>query len=150
MAKSVAKVAKPKSAHAPKRAPVKAKKAKKPARKPAGKYADIRRDLQRQRADLLEEAGITLTNRPELAAFPDLSDQATAEVDQNFTLRLKEREQKLLKKIDEALDRMDTRTYGICERCGQEIPYKRLKARPVTTLCIECKTLQEQEEKIRQ
>jgi DnaK suppressor protein len=150
MAKSVAKVAKPKSAHAPKRAPAKAKKAKKPARKPAGKYADIRRDLQRQRADLLEEAGITLTNRPELAAFPDLSDQATAEVDQNFTLRLKEREQKLLKKIDEALDRMDTRTYGICERCGQEIPYKRLKARPVTTLCIECKTLQEQEEKIRQ
>lgn len=150
MAKSVAKVAKPKSAHAPKRAPAKTKKAKKPARKPAGKYADIRRDLQRQRADLLEEAGITLTNRPELAAFPDLSDQATAEVDQNFTLRLKEREQKLLKKIDEALDRMDTRTYGICERCGQEIPYKRLKARPVTTLCIECKTLQEQEEKIRQ
>ena len=150
MAKSVAKVAKPKSAHAPKRAPAKAKKAKKPARKPAGKYADIRRDLQRQRADLLEEAGITLTNRPEIAAFPDLSDQATAEVDQNFTLRLKEREQKLLKKIDEALDRMDTRTYGICERCGQEIPHKRLKARPVTTLCIECKTIQEQEEKIRQ
>ena len=90
-----------------------------------------------------------LVHRPELAAFPDQSDQATAEVDQNFSLRLKEREQKLLKKIDEALDRMETNTYGICERCGQEIPYKRLKARPVTTLCIECKTLQEQEERIR-
>ena len=90
-----------------------------------------------------------LVHRPELEAFPDQSDQATAEVDQNFSLRLKEREQKLLKKIDEALDRMETNTYGICERCGQEIPYKRLKARPVTTLCIDCKTLQEQEERIR-
>jgi DnaK suppressor protein len=147
MAKSVARAAKPKAAHASKRAPTKAQK---PAKKPAGKYADIRRDLQRLRANLLEEAGVTLINRSELEPFPDLSDQATAEVDQNFLLRLKEREQKLLKKIDEALDRIETKTYGICERCGQEIPYKRLKARPVTTLCIECKTLQEQEEKIRQ
>ena len=78
-----------------------------------------------------------------------LRDQATAEVDSNFELRLKEREQKLLKKIDEALERIATNTYGICERCGEEIPYKRLKARPVTTLCIECKSQQEAEEKIR-
>jgi DnaK suppressor protein len=147
MAKSIAKAAKANRAPAPKRGTAKAAQ---PAKRPLGKYADIRRDLQRQRADLLEEAGIVLTNRPALAAFPDLSDQATAEIDQNFSLRLKEREQKLLKKIDDALDRMGTRTYGICERCGQEIPYKRMKARPVTTLCIECKTLQEQEEKIRQ
>jgi DnaK suppressor protein len=129
--------------------PAKPVHAKKPS-KPAGKYADIRNDLERQRALLLEEAGGVLTNRPELEVFPDQSDQATAEVDQNFVLRLKEREQKLLKKIDEAIDRIVTKTYGICERCGQEIPYKRLKARPVTTLCIECKTLQEQEERIRQ
>jgi len=122
---------------------------KKLNRRPAGKYGDIRGDLERQRAVLLEEVGGMLVHRPELEAFPDQSDQATAEVDQNFSLRLKEREQKLLKKIDEALDRMETNTYGICERCGQEIPYKRLKARPVTTLCIECKTLQEQEERIR-
>jgi DnaK suppressor protein len=99
--------------------------------------------------DLLQEAGEALTNRPEFAAFPDLSDQATAEVDSNFELRMTEREQKLLKKIDEALERIATNTYGICERCGEEIPYKRLKARPVTTLCIECKTQQEEEEKIR-
>jgi len=118
-------------------------------RKPAGKYGDIRRDLEQQRAALLEEAGVTMLQRPELESFPDLSDQATAEVDQNFTLRLKEREQKLLKKIDDALDRVAARTYGICLRCGEEIPYKRLKARPVTTLCIECKTQQEREEKIR-
>ena len=62
-------------------------------------------------------------------------------------MRIREREQKLLKKIDEALDRMKLNTYGICERCEEEIPYKRLKARPVTTLCIDCKTLQEQEER---
>jgi DnaK suppressor protein len=55
----------------------------------------------------------------------------------------------LLRKIDEALDRMEQGTYGICERCEKEIPFQRLKARPVTTLCIECKTLQEQEERMR-
>ncbi|OLB01910.1 MAG: hypothetical protein AUH21_06630, partial [Nitrospirae bacterium 13_2_20CM_62_7] len=126
MPKSVTKLAKPKRATK--------------GRKPGGKYDDIRRDLEKQRAALLEEAGVTMLQRPELESFPDLSDQATAEVDQNFTLRLKEREQKLLKKIDDALDRVAAHTYGICLRCGEEIPYKRLKARPVTTLCIECKT----------
>ncbi len=90
-----------------------------------------------------------MTNRTGQEAFPDVSDQASAEVDQNFLMRIREREQKLLKKIDEALERMRTKTYGICERCAGEIPYKRLKARPVTTLCIECKTLQEQEERAR-
>lgn len=122
----------------------------KTTKRPGGKYKTIRVDLERQRADLLEEAGVVLTKRGKSEAFPDLSDQASAEADQNFVLRMKEREQKLLKKIDEALDRLATHTYGICERCGEEIPYKRLKARPVTTLCIECKTLQEQLEKIRQ
>ncbi len=59
-------------------------------------------------------------------------------------------DEKLLKKIDEALDRITNGTFGICESCGEEIGLKRLKARPVTTLCIECKTRQEEEEKIRQ
>lgn len=135
MAKSATKVAKPRQVKKPRRAP--------------DKYDDIRRDLERRRAGLLSEAGDVLTSRSGTEAFPDLSDQASAEVDQSFVLKLREREQKLLKKIDEALDRMATRTYGICERCGEEIPYKRLKARPVTTLCIQCKTLQEQQEKIR-
>jgi DnaK suppressor protein len=137
MPKSVAKAAKHKPVKAVSR------------RRKDDKYSDIRADLERQRAALLEEAGETLTNRHSVQSFPDLGDQATAEMDQNFVIRLKEREQKLLKKIDEALDRLATNTYGICERCGEEIPYPRLKARPVTTLCIECKTLQEQEEKIR-
>lgn len=113
------------------------------------RYPDIRRDLERQRAAILEEIGVVLTNRSGLEPLPDVSDQASAEVDQNFSMRIREREQKLLKKIDEALDRLAHNTYGICERCGEDIPYKRLKARPVTTLCIECKTLQEQEERIR-
>jgi DnaK suppressor protein len=65
-------------------------------------------------------------------------------------LRLKEREQKLLKKIDEALDRIAQGTFGVCESCGGEIGFKRLKARPVTTLCIDCKTRQEEDEKVRQ
>lgn len=114
-----------------------------------GKYSAILRELQKQRRAILEEAGEGLTKREGPEAFPDVSDQASAEVDQNFTMRIKEREQKLLKKIDEALDRLKKNTYGICERCEEEIPYQRLKARPVTTLCIACKTLQEQEEKIR-
>ena len=113
------------------------------------KFPDIRRDLERQRAAILSEVGEVLTHRGDLAAFPDVSDQASAEVDQNFSMRIRERERKLLKKIDEALERMDAATYGTCERCGGDIPYKRLKARPVTTLCIECKTLQEQEEQAR-
>jgi len=112
-------------------------------------YTGIRRDLERQRAAILAEAGEGLTNRKNQETFADVSDQATAEADQNFSMRIKEREQKLLKKIDEALDRMDKQIYGICERCEEVIPYERLKARPVTTLCIACKTLQEQEEKIR-
>jgi DnaK suppressor protein len=113
------------------------------------KYPDIRRDLERQRAVILNEVGEVLTNRGDLASFPDISDQASAEVDQNFSMRIRDRERKLLKKIDEALERMDAATYGICERCEEDIPYKRLKARPVTTLCIECKTAQEQEERAR-
>jgi DnaK suppressor protein len=124
-----------------------ARKNKKKSGSASAKYPDIRRDLERQRAAILEEVEEVLTNRPDLEAFPDVSDQASAEVDQNFSMRIRDRERKLLKKIEEALDRMSGGTYGICERCDGDIPYKRLKARPVTTLCIECKTLQEQEER---
>lgn len=114
-----------------------------------GKYDAIRRDLEQQRRAILDEAveGLAKSNGPE--PLPDVSDQASAEADQNFSIRIHEREQRLVKKIDEALERMDQSTYGICERCEEEIPYPRLKARPVTTLCIDCKTLEEQEEKIR-
>jgi DnaK suppressor protein len=113
------------------------------------KYAAIRRDLERQRKVLLEEVVEGLANPNGQETFPDVSDQASAEAEQNFSMRIREREQRLVKKIDEALERMNQGVYGICERCEEEIPYPRLKARPVTTLCINCKTLEEQEEKAR-
>ena len=122
---------------------------RKPAKPKGVKYPDILRDLEGQRAAILAEVGVVLTNPTGLEIFPDVSDQASAEADQHFSFRIRERERKLLKKIDEALNRLVTQTYGICERCNGDIPYKRLKARPVTTLCIECKTNQEEEEKSR-
>lgn len=116
------------------------------------KYGKIRKDLEKQRAVLLEEAGEAIAEglNPTNEKLPDMSDQASVEAEQFFILRLREREQKLLKKIDEALQRISNGTFGTCERCGDEIAYKRLEARPVTTLCINCKTQQEEEEKIRQ
>lgn len=113
---------------------------------------NIKKKLEAQRAVLLEEAGETIvgTLSPERLTFPDLGDQATAESDRNFLLRLRDREQKLLKKIENALDRIEAGTYGVCESCGEKISIKRLEARPVTTLCIECKTKQEEEEKLRE
>ena len=116
---------------------------------PGSKYAAIRRDLEQQRLIILAEAVEGLANPNGQEALPDVSDQASAEADQNFSMRIREREQRLVKKIDEALGRIDQNIYGICERCEEEIPYPRLKARPVTTLCINCKTLEEQEEKAR-
>jgi DnaK suppressor protein len=116
---------------------------------PRSKYGTIKRDLEGQRRALLAEASEVIANRQDTEMLPDLSDQATAEAEKNFVIRLKEREIRLVKKIDEALDRIAARTYGLCQRCGEEIPFKRLKARPVTTLCIDCKTLEEQEERLR-
>ncbi len=114
--------------------------------------AEIRDALEQQRKALLSDAGEMIGQGITYGAenLPDLGDQASAVTDQNFMLRLKEREQKLLKKIDEALERMANGTFGVCESCGGEIAIKRLKARPVTTLCIDCKTKQEEDEKVRQ
>ncbi len=115
------------------------------------KYEAIKKDLERQKGALLAGAGEIISNglNPGGTNLSDLGDQASAEADQNFILRLKGREQRLLKKIDEALERIASGTFGICDSCGEEIDYKRLKARPVTVLCIECKTREEEEEKTR-
>jgi len=125
---------------------------KKAAKTENNKYEEVRKDLETQKAALLAEAGIIIGGglNPEKLNFPDVTDQAAAEADKNFTIRLREREQKLLKKIDEALSRIANGTFGICEHCGEEISYKRLYARPVTTYCIECKTKQEEEEKLKE
>lgn len=100
--------------------------------------------------ELLSEANRTVTGMTEEKAnLPDPSDRATLESDRNFTLRIRDRERKLIGKIKEALERIETGTYGICEECGEYISEERLKARPVTTLCIDCKKRQENDERIR-
>ena len=116
------------------------------------KLLTIKKKLLKQRNELLTEAEHTLNNKisTEKETFPDPTDQAVAELDNNFLLRLRGREQKLLKKIDEAIARIEGGTYGVCESCGEQISIKRLEARPVTTLCIECKTRQEEEEKLQE
>lgn len=81
--------------------------------------------------------------------YADPADRATAESDRAFTLRLRDRERRLIKKIKEALERIDDGSFGICEECGDDISVPRLKARPVTTLCINCKSRQEEEENAR-
>ncbi len=116
------------------------------------KLLSIKKKLLKQRNELLSEAEQTLNSRisTEKESFPDPTDQAVAELDNNFLLRLRGREQKLLKKIDEVIARIDGGTYGVCESCGEQISIKRLEARPVTTLYIDCKTRQEEEEKLQE
>jgi len=100
--------------------------------------------------ELLEEAGKACTDMRQdtKGDFPDPTDRAALESDRNFLLRIKDRERKLIMKVKEALDRIDHETFGICETCGKPISEKRLMARPVTTLCIECKTEGENQERL--
>jgi DnaK suppressor protein len=81
------------------------------------------------------------------AALADVNDQATLESERSFELRIKDRERKLIGKVQDALRKMADGSYGICESCGEPISVKRLQARPVTTYCINCKAEQEAEEK---
>ncbi len=104
--------------------------------------------LEGQLHSLVEEADRTVNgmahDRP--GDFPDPTDRASYESDRNFLLRIKDRERKLIVKIKEALDRIENGTFGTCEECGKPISEKRLMVRPVTTLCIECKTEGERKE----
>ena len=104
--------------------------------------------LNDQMRELIEEASKTVNDMTITEGeFPDPTDRASWESDRNFLLRIRERERKLITKIREALARIEEGTFGICERCGDEISAKRLEARPVTTLCINCKQEQETLEK---
>jgi len=111
-----------------------------------------RKELFRQKlnsmiTELEEEVSSTLDQmKTGATAYPDPTDRATLEADRNLELRIRDRERKLKKKIQEALERLDADTFGICEVCEEEIGHERLLARPVTTLCINCKAEQEQEE----
>ncbi len=106
--------------------------------------------LEERLQQLLKEAEKTMQEMTDENTFyPDPTDRASLETDRNFLLRIRDRERKLIGKIREALERIENGTFGICEECGDDIDIERLKARPVTTLCIECKRKQEAMEKIR-
>jgi len=115
------------------------------------KKQEFFRDLLNQRLnELLEDANKTLSGMSDQTEnFPDPTDRASMESDRNFELRIRDRERKLISKIKDALERLEVGTYGICEQCGEDITEERLKARPVTTLCIECKKMQETQEKVK-
>jgi len=98
--------------------------------------------------ELLNEADNTVSGMTSPKEnFPDPTDRAALEANRAFTLRLRDRDSKLIKKIKKALERIEDGTFGICEKCGEDISPKRIKARPVTTQCIECKTKEEALEK---
>lgn len=106
--------------------------------------------LSNMLSDILEKSEATLEDMTESGeVYADPADRATAESDRAFTLRLRDRERKLIKKINQALQRIDDGDFGICQECGDDITVPRLKARPMTTLCIHCKSKQEEDEKVR-
>ena len=98
--------------------------------------------------ELLSHADTTVTGMTKPKEnFADPTDRASHEAERSFELRIRDREHKLIKKIKKALIRIENKTFGICEVCEEEISIERLKARPVTTQCIECKTREEDMEK---
>jgi len=98
--------------------------------------------------ELLSQADDTVSGMTDPKEnFPDPTDRASLEAERNFMLRIRDRESKLIKKVKKALTRIENKAFGICETCGEDISIKRLKARPVTTQCIECKTKEEASEK---
>jgi DnaK suppressor protein len=108
----------------------------------------FRKLLEERKRDILSEAERAvgeIHGTEETLADP--TDRASVESDRIFLLRMKDRERKLLSKIDEAFARLHDGSYGRCEECGSEIGVERLRARPVTTLCIQCKSEQEEREK---
>lgn len=110
----------------------------------------FRNMLTKKINDLLEEAERTVSEMTDSKEnFPDPTDRASLESDRNFELRIRDRERKLISKMQEAIKKIDEGTYGICESCGGPISEKRLLARPVTTSCIDCKTKQEKLEKLK-
>jgi len=114
-------------------------------------FEEFKTLLLSRRMELLTKALKTMEGMTEMKegreGFSDPMDRASLESDRNFLLRVRDRERKLILKIDEALKRIENGTFGICEVCGEEISEERLRARAVTTLCVNCKTDQEEKEK---
>ncbi|WP_330924465.1 RNA polymerase-binding protein DksA [Candidatus Sororendozoicomonas aggregata] len=104
--------------------------------------------LQNWKRELMEEVDRTVNHmQDEAANFPDPADRASQEEEFSLELRTRDRERKLIKKINETLSRIEEGDYGFCDSCGVEIGIRRLEARPTATLCIDCKTLAEIKEK---
>ncbi|MFP3874364.1 MAG: RNA polymerase-binding protein DksA [Thiohalophilus sp.] len=110
----------------------------------------FREILQNWKRELMEEVDRTVHHmQDEAANFPDPNDRASQESDFTMELRTRDRERKLIKKIDESLIALENGEYGYCEECGIEIGVRRLEARPTATLCIDCKSLDEIRERTR-
>ncbi|NWG31667.1 MAG: RNA polymerase-binding protein DksA [Rhodocyclaceae bacterium] len=110
--------------------------------------AHFKKILETLKAELLEDIEKTVhTMQDEATVFADPNDRASQESDIALELRNRDRERKLIKKIDESLARIESGEYGYCESCGVEIGLKRLEARPTATLCIDCKEIEERREK---
>jgi len=109
----------------------------------------FRKILEDRKQEILSEAGRAVgeMNNGSEDGYADPTDRAALESDRNFLLRLRDRERKLLSKIEEAVERINEGSYGRCEECGGDIGIERLKARPVTTFCISCKSAQEARER---
>lgn len=104
--------------------------------------------LKNWKAELMQEVDRTVHHmQDEAANFPDPNDRATQESEFSLELRTRDRERKLIKKIDDSLKEIESGDYGYCESCGIEIGIRRLEARPTANLCIDCKTLDEIREK---
>ncbi|MEM1187618.1 MAG: RNA polymerase-binding protein DksA [Pseudomonadota bacterium] len=104
--------------------------------------------LRKWKGELMEEVDRTVSHmKDEAANFPDPADRATQEEEFSLELRTRDRERKLIKKIDSTIERIEQDDYGFCDACGVEIGIKRLEARPTATLCIDCKTLDEIKER---
>ena len=98
--------------------------------------------------DLLRKEDETVSLLLDSAAdSPELIDQATHEANRSLMLRMRDRENRLIRKINQSLARLEDGTFGVCEMCGEDITLKRLKARPVTTYCIACKNKMEAKER---
>ena len=104
--------------------------------------------LEAWRKQIIEETSRTVTHmQDEAANFPDPADRATQEEEFGLELRARDRERKLMKKIESTLKKLETEDFGYCDSCGVEIGIRRLEARPTADLCIDCKTLAEVLEK---
>jgi DnaK suppressor protein len=104
--------------------------------------------LKAWKTELMEEVDRTVHHmQDEAANFPDPADRATQEEEFSIELRTRDRERKLIKKIDQTLDRLDQGDFGYCDTCGVEIGLRRLEARPTANQCVDCKSLDEIKER---